>query len=87
MIMRKKRVLSNMDILSKIQLKVQSKVKTLKFEVQYLPGEDSESDSYRAFHDKLKVSCYGPTKDEAIASAKMEAEAILMGKPSLIENL
>jgi len=75
-----------MDILRKKELTARYFASQLDFKVEFIPGEIEEFDSYKATHDFLPVTCYGPSEEEARSSAINESTGIFLNEMNKISE-
>ena len=78
---------NNMNIFDRINDKSKQAAQNIHFDLQYIPGMDEDLDVYCAYHEAMSIFCYGPTKDEAMIAARIEAAARLMDNDELMTLL
>jgi hypothetical protein len=76
-----------LDVLSRTEDKAKAAANLIDYDISYIPGVTEDMDLYNVSNEALGVSCYGPTKEKAMISAKNEAVAQLMGHSSLIYKI
>lgn len=76
-----------MDLLEKKEKQAELAAKKVAFEVTYLPGQTADEDLFQATNENLSVTCYGPTREEALANAQLETAARLMSDSTLLNGI
>ena len=76
-----------MDLATLQEKKLTAAVNKIEFTVLYIPGVTQDEDIYQASHEKLGVSSYGSTREEALENAKLQAKAELMDKFHIVDEL
>lgn len=70
-----------------IEKKIKEAAQKVEFHITFSAGVTESLDSYNASHKGLDVSANGPTKEKAIANARIQAEAMLYKNPQIIDKL
>lgn len=76
-----------MDVISNKREISEEASKYVLFILDFLPGDTELTDTFVAKNELLGITCYGPTENMALESARCEAEAILFENLSLIPRV
>lgn len=74
-----------MSALERFEKEVKKQVLKVSLEIEYTPGTTEDLDLYEASHSGFKVSSFGPTKEKAMASARIQLEALFLKYPELLK--
>jgi hypothetical protein len=75
------------NILDDVETESEMAATAIKFEISCCIGEDESDDEFCASFPTLSVSCFGPTKELAVESARKSAAGKLLTSPRIRKEL